>query len=430
MDARLFSQHDWQMSHPRANGGRRPLLALAFGLLALACACGPAELPTTGAGLKNASGVHQSRAARDVERPMLVDWPAVEKAALQSAAGRGIVIVRYDGKRLKLLDGCALNGSYRFDATARSQDGFEIRDRTALFAKLPLGAVGLKGEIEAGHVLALSYVAVGTRSASVDSVSSDQLAGNCAEATHFVRSMVVGAYQLTSGKQRGGSAGVEVGAAGVGGDHARESRVLRSDGDLERCTASETPADDPGCQAIVQLVLEPLGADGALGPAQPSAERAEAGTAPPAAPATSSAAADDDDADTIRQPGAQLRWHRCAIGTIWNGKGGCSGMPDRLNWKAAAEACPPGSRLPTRDELVSLLEGCDRLVGRGENGYCEGCSDSEDCKAMFESPTIRRGAYWSSTVHDDEAAHFVSFKQGQVARTVKGNQFEVLCVVE
>jgi TPR repeat protein len=129
------------------------------------------------------------------------------------------------------------------------------------------------------------------------------------------------------------------------------------------------------------------------------------------------------------QPVAASNWLHCPIGMVWNGKG-CTGMPDRMTWKKAGKACPKGYRVPTRGELAGLLSNCNLAVERGENGSCSDCSSSQGCKAAFESSTIRRGAYWSSTAHDKKSTHYVSFKQGQVSRTSKTNSFQVLCVAQ
>lgn len=246
----------------------------------LVISCGAPQPHDTKDAVEKATGVHQCKVSKSVERPMLVEWPATEKAALHTNAAKGVVVVRYDGCRLKVLDHCKLDGGYDFMETPRSKDGFSIKDKTELFTKLPLGAVSLEGEISQGNTLSLSYVAVGTRTAEVGEVTAEKLSGSCEGATHYVRSMVVGAYELTSEKVVGGSAGVEVGSAGAGGSHEEQSEVLRSDGDLVACVDRATSAVDSGCQAIIQLVLDPISmpepesAGPAAAPSQPASNKA------------------------------------------------------------------------------------------------------------------------------------------------------------
>lgn len=231
-------------------------------------------------------GLHQCKVRSDTARPMLVEWPATEKAALQSSSQRGVVVVSYDGCRLRMLDTCAVEGEYEFQETSRSKDGFAIKDKSELFAKLPLGAISLEGELAKGRSLNLSYVAVGTRTARLSEVKADQLKGACTGATHFVRTLIVGAYELASEASLDVGAAVEVGPAGVGGGHSGSTRIIRSDGDLAMCAERSTPADVPACAAVVQLVLVPITPHATPPPApvvvvaRPSAPEPEPASAP------------------------------------------------------------------------------------------------------------------------------------------------------
>jgi hypothetical protein len=236
-------------------------LALGIAAATLAAACGapqPPGLDEAGSIGAPETGVHRCKVSKDTARPMLVEWPAVEKAALQARAAKGLVVVRYDGCRLKQLPRCKAEGGYEFVETSRAQDGFVVKDKTELFARLPLGAVSLEGEINQGKQLSLSYVAVGARSTDVSRVGRERLEGECDGATHFVRTMVVGAYALGAEAALGGGAGVSVGGAGTGGSHEKSTEVIRRDGNLEDCLDEATPAEDKRCQAIVQLILEPV----------------------------------------------------------------------------------------------------------------------------------------------------------------------------
>lgn len=224
------------MTCHRPDRTRALALVLPIAGVLLAPGCGgpqPSSLDGAAIPAAPATGVHQCKVGKDTARPMLVEWPAVEKAALQASASKGLVVVRYDGCRLKQLPRCSLPAEYEFVETSRAQDGFVVRDKTELFAKLPLGAVSLEGELSQGRQLSLSYVAVGARTANVERVGRERLEGECQGATHFVRTMVVGAYALGSETAVGGGAGVSVAAAGVGGSHEKASEVIRRDGNLE-----------------------------------------------------------------------------------------------------------------------------------------------------------------------------------------------------
>jgi hypothetical protein len=374
--------------------------------------CGPAIGPEETAGLEGLTDVHQCRAAADAGRPMLVEWPATEKAALQSAATRGLVVVRYDGCRLRLLDRCDAGGGYAFTETSRSRDGFAIRDRSELYARLPLGAIKLEAELGEEASLELAYVAVGTRDADEVSISRTQLSGGCDGSTHFVRSMVVGAYELARATASEVGAGADVGPAGIGGSREASRQVIRGDGNLEACLDDATPADDTRCQAVVQLVLVPI--DDAPAELTGESRRRKSETAP---------------VDS-KTPHAfsDVEFYPCQAGRTWTG-GGCDGMPVRLAWDEAMQACPAGWFPASRAVLVELLELCDHSVFNVGIGACSPCAKSGPCVTVFGTGSITDGAYWTSTAHDDgKAAYYVSFKDGKVRRATKNNHFEVLCV--
>ncbi len=411
----------------RACGSLRVLVVAAC---AVAWSCGGASLGDvveTTPSLGESDQSARCKVVKDASRPMLVEWPATDKATLQAQTARGIAVARYDGCRLKLLTGCRVEGDYSFLETSRAKDGFRVADEADLFARLPLGAVSLEGEIKRGRELSLSYVAVGARTAS-GGVTAARMSGSCEGATHFVRAMIVGAYELRSEARIGGKAGIDVaGVAGAGGGAKKEHEVLRADGDLQSCLDPSTSATSQNCQAIVQLDLAPI--EGLAETARSEVPRPE--PAPPKAakaPAAGTAAPSPDRGDDVSQPGTGLAWLRCPVGTLWNGSS-CAGggMAVRVTWDEAAKACPSGYRVPTRKELTDLLGACDRLVDRGEPGRCAPCDESAVCASMF-TITQRRGQYWSADAFDGSAAFWVSFKSGDVQRSAKNNQMSVLCV--
>jgi hypothetical protein len=408
--------------------GRKCVLIVAACLVAGSCG-GPTiggiekAVPQLGESDQSA----RCKVVKDASRPMLVEWPATDKAALQAQTAQGIAVARYDGCRLKLLTGCRVDGDYAFLETSRAKDGFRIADEAELFAKLPLGAVSLEGEIKQGHELSLSYVAVGART-TTESVSADRMSGSCEGATHFVRAMIVGAYELSSRASASGRAGVEVkGIAEAGGKAGKEGEVLRADGDLQACLDPSTPATSRSCQAIVQLDLAPI--EGAVEAPEKEAPRPVSEPSPSTGPIVAGGASPSTDGgDEVAEPGTSLVWLRCPVGTLWNGRS-CAGggMAVRVTWDEAVKSCPPAYRLPTRKELTQLLGGCDRLVGLGESGRCAPCDESAACASMF-TVTHRRGQYWSSDPFDENAAFWVSFRDGAAQRSSKNNQMSVLCV--
>jgi hypothetical protein len=79
--------------------------------------------------------------------------------------------------------------------------------------------------------------------------------------------------------------------------------------------------------------------------------------------------------------------------------------------------------LPSRDEFIDLLGGCE-----GDHGPCDSCDQSGTCSALFGSDSDR---YWSSSVYADSSssAWYVGFGYGYVGYYAKKHAgLRVRCV--
>jgi hypothetical protein len=133
---------------------------------------------------------------------------------------------------------------------------------------------------------------------------------------------------------------------------------------------------------------------------------------------------DTDQGQEIPQPGSSLIWLRCPLAQTWNGAD-CIGSVSTFDWNTALSACPSGYRLPTRQELIDLLGGCDNAVKSGNEGTCKPCRESIVCNAMFPED---ENWYWSSTQFDATSAWYTAFYGGRVYRNPKTAQDYVRCV--
>lgn len=192
------------------------------------------------------------KVAKDPLNPLVVEWPGTAKVDLETVSRRGLVAVSYSGCVMKILSGCEVKGGYTLEQTTPARDRLEISDNNELYAKLPLGAASLKGELALGSSLELDYIAVGQRIA--DDAPTETV-GECGGATHYVRTITVGAFQLDAKVKGKAGLSVEVGSAGAGIGRTEGVRKLRSQGDVGGC--ANDPAS-PDCGAILQLGLSPL----------------------------------------------------------------------------------------------------------------------------------------------------------------------------
>jgi hypothetical protein len=204
-------------------------------------------------------------------RPLIVEWPSADRAALEAQSKRGLVAVRYLGCEMEILRQCQVGGRYGYTPLTRKRDRVVIRDTDDLYAKVPLGAARLEGTLARAGALDVSMTIVGAFDADEPPARLTDAQGECSRATHVVTSMTVGAFQFYAGieSELGGSAGVLGAEAGARSKTHRE--LINEDGNdgaCERSTGTDgTPPD--GCGALLRVEVVPVLAPGAIAAAVP-----------------------------------------------------------------------------------------------------------------------------------------------------------------
>jgi hypothetical protein len=228
----------------------------ALGLLAMACGSGGA-LPLAQAPTVPDSEARCSQAARN-ENPLVTEWSAAEKANLQARLRQGALAVEFTGCSMRPILGCSLRGSYRWQRTTPSSESIEIHNQDELFAKLPLGALALEGELARSGRLAVrtavsgQYVLEGSGAADVPDY------GDCQAATHLLVGVSIGSFKLHSGGtlQAGGTIGA--GAYSGGAQTSSSESLLREAGDFDSCKAATDETPELNCSSPIQAFLAPL----------------------------------------------------------------------------------------------------------------------------------------------------------------------------
>jgi hypothetical protein len=220
--------------------------------------------------------------AKDPLNPMVIEWPGTSKVDFDIRSQEGLVAVSYAGCTLKVLPRCNIGGSYALKTVTPTRDSFQMTTATDLYARLPLAAATLKGELSSGTGLELDYVAVGQRRAEA---APKPGTGECEGATHYVQTITVGAYTLDAKARTSLGAGVDVAQAGAGVGRAEGERRVRGSGDVDACSSKPEGAS---CMAIIQLGLAAL-----PGAAQKTATTPTA-AGPAATPPTPGAPVKDD----------------------------------------------------------------------------------------------------------------------------------------
>jgi hypothetical protein len=208
---------------------------------------------------QHSDGLAKCRIAANHESPLVTEWPASEKANLEARLREGTVVVSYSGCEMRLLSQCRVPGSYGWRRTTTSTDVVEIRSADDLYAKLPLGAVSLEGELERTGRLAVQTTVAGQLQLMDFDPNLAARDPACVGATHVVSALSVGAFKLRSGgsfKARGTADVQTIGT--VGGSADGEESLMREAGVPARCEESTETSAHFECSSPIQVFLRPL----------------------------------------------------------------------------------------------------------------------------------------------------------------------------
>jgi len=216
------------------------------------------------------------RVAASATSPLVTEWPASQKAYLEGLTSRQAVAVAYSGCELRIVDACRLPGKYAWHRTTPATDTLEITNADDLWAKLPIGAAGLEGELARNGRLAVRTTVSGQL--ELDGLDAKTVATDnaCAGVTHIISAVSVGAFRLLSGAGASAQGGAKAFGAGVGGSTSREETVLREAGDPATCGEGGEGAPQ-NCASPIQLFLQPVqGPTGTGNAGAPSAPQTSA----------------------------------------------------------------------------------------------------------------------------------------------------------
>ncbi|MBP6733691.1 MAG: DUF1566 domain-containing protein [Chromatiaceae bacterium] len=158
----------------------------------------------------------------------------------------------------------------------------------------------------------------------------------------------------------------------------------------------------------------------------PPGDREETNAASPPGAAPASAGSDNSpnaryrflgkDQDIVEDTRTQLQWQRCSLGQTWNGVA-CAGEAKKYQWDKAKRIAPAGWRLPTKDELSSLVycSSGEPAYWKNEFGRCEGAYGSPAIWSVA-FPNTPASWFWSSSPYAYNSNHAwgVNFDYGLV----------------
>lgn len=196
--------------------------------------------------------------AASLEQPLVTEWPASYKARLESMLTQGVVAVEYSGCEMRIVDRCLLPGSYAWKKTTLSTDTTDIRDEDELYAKLPLGAVSLAGQLRTKGSLHVQTTVSGQLQLVGEAATDATSGAECQRATHLVMALSIGAFSLVAGGEVSGSATLEHTLVAAGGRVSQSKTVLRAAGDPDKCAQATPQEPDGDCRSPIQIFLTPI----------------------------------------------------------------------------------------------------------------------------------------------------------------------------
>lgn len=216
-------------------------------------------------------GVHNSQ-----EKPLVVEWPAAERGALEARAQRGLVAVRYSGCEMEVLTTCKVDVPYDYLAITPKSESVKIRELDDLYATLPVGAVSLEGKLERAGELNVDMKVVGRYESPRVHFDDRDLNGRCDNATHVITGLTAGAFEFYTGASAEVGVGVDVaGTAGGGASSSSDKEVLNIDGEMDACDQASNADTSPPerCGAVLRVEVVPIEGREDVVPADPTKAR-------------------------------------------------------------------------------------------------------------------------------------------------------------
>lgn len=96
-----------------------------------------------------------------------------------------------------------------------------------------------------------------------------------------------------------------------------------------------------------------------------------------------------------------LTWQRCSIGQRWEDDVGCVGVIAQMTWEEAKASSTDGWRLPTRDELATLVAPT--------------CKQPAINEETFPDMDLGKLWYWTGSESGEYLAWLVNFADGHFA---------------
>ncbi len=201
-----------------------------------------------------------ARAAKSTTRPLVLEWPAADRAALEAQRAKGVVVVRFAAREMEVLRGCRAATAYRYEALTPKEEGLVFHTEDELDAAMPIHAVHLEAKLREKKALRVGMTIVGMYESEARAWKDSDLTGDCAGATHVVRALAVGAFEISASAAVSASVEATAPIGGARGAHDEGREVLHKDGSKWACAKAARSDTAPpfDCGAPLRVEVAPI----------------------------------------------------------------------------------------------------------------------------------------------------------------------------
>jgi hypothetical protein len=229
----------------------------AAGWLAMATAVGCGGAPGADPQVPKYAPEDQTtaHAAQSEGHPLILEWPAADRAALESQRAGGVVVIRYSGREIEVKRGCRAAATYHYVSLTPKEEDVVMRSGAELAAAMPIHAARLDARIEQKQKLEVAMTIVGMYESDAHRWRAAELTGDCTGATHVIAALTVGAFELSASAETSAGGGATMLGAGVEAHREASKEVLDRDGRKDACGRASAGASAPPyeCGALLRV---------------------------------------------------------------------------------------------------------------------------------------------------------------------------------
>lgn len=209
--------------------------------------------------------------------PLVVDMSPVHLTTLEAARRQGVILVRHDCEGLQVLESCRAPGDYGYLGLPPQTERAHLQGKEVVLNLPQLGTALTRGSKDRDGV-SLQLLVAGRHATTTTVLGTPALEGDCAGATHFVRSIDVGAFALA---EVHGEPQLDIDLFERVASDKSAGPVNRLDGNPDECKKGTVTDQQPplACSTPLRLVLIELAAEARK--RTPKPPRSERLTTPP-----------------------------------------------------------------------------------------------------------------------------------------------------